>query len=191
MQINVHWRIVRPLIVFLVLLSISISYIYLQSRPSYALYNTLTRIQDEESHKHVVNSRGKKYVMFKQLRGAGFNNQVRGRLFLRRNHRWAQTQAQEILLFHHLSLLTSRVYVYQPLVWRPRGEDSFIPLSAFLVGPTKGSISATVFDTVCPENEITHVDLATVYDSQWAHALEVLNGSERCIIVDDWIFNWK
>ncbi|KAF8627814.1 hypothetical protein AX15_004239 [Amanita polypyramis BW_CC] len=112
--------------------------------------------------------------MFKQLQGAGFNNQV-----------------QEILLFHHLALLTSRIYVYQSFVWRPRGEKSYIPLSAFLWGATAGTISSAVFDEACPANEIKRVQLQVAHADQWDYARTMLSSDARCIVVDDWILNWS
>ncbi|KAK2467870.1 hypothetical protein APHAL10511_000165 [Amanita phalloides] len=109
-----------------------------------------------------------------QLRGAGFNNQV-----------------QEILLFHHLALLTSRTYVYHPIVWRPRGEHSYIPLSAFLWGTTTNTISSAVFNEACPADKVKHVRLQTNHPAQWDLAKEVLNGDEPCLVVDDWILTWS
>ena len=82
--------------------------------------------------------------------------------------------------------------MYQPLIWRPRGEKATVPLSAFLSGPTKGSINEEVFNQICPENEVIHVQLFSGdYETQWAHAKSVLEGNDRCVVVDDWIFNWK
>ena len=87
---------------------------------------------------------------------------------------------------------TSRIYVYQPLVWRPRGEKATVPLSAFLRGPTLGTVSEAIFEEVCPPSEITHISLVVDdHMSQWNHANEGLNTHARCIVVDDWIFNWK
>lgn len=100
-------------------------------------------------------------------------------------------QVQEILLFHHLALLTSRIYVYQPFVWRPRGEKSFVPLSAFLWGPTMGTISSAVFDEACSADDTKHISLRVPHATQWDHAKEVLGGDEPCIVVDDWILNWR
>jgi len=99
-------------------------------------------------------------------------------------------QVQDILLYHNLALAVSRTYVYQPFVWRPRGEKSYVPLSAFLVGATKGSISSKVFHRICPENDVVHLSLSTGSAIQWQHALEMLAGDERCVMIDDWIFNW-
>ena len=100
-------------------------------------------------------------------------------------------QVQEILLFHHLALLTSRIYVYQPFVWRPRGEMSFVPLSAFLWGPTAGTISSAVFDEACSADDTKHISLRAPHAAQWDHAKEALGGDEPCIVVDDWILNWR
>lgn len=69
-------RWLRPLLAFVLSLSLLISYIYLKSRPSYELYKSLSENEFEQSRKLVQNSRENKYVLFKQLQGAGFNNQV-------------------------------------------------------------------------------------------------------------------
>lgn len=99
-------------------------------------------------------------------------------------------QAQEILLFHHLALESSRVYLYQPLVWRPRGESAFVPLSAFLGGVTKNSVSAAVFQEVCPTSETKHIEILS-NAATWETAKQMLAGSEKCIVVDNWILNWR
>jgi hypothetical protein len=65
-----------------------------------------------------------------------------------------------------------------------------VPLSAFLPGVTKNSISQEVFQQTCPENQTVHINLAVRHEDQWNHANEVLAGDERCVVVDDWIFNW-
>ncbi|KAF7428097.1 hypothetical protein PC9H_007316 [Pleurotus ostreatus] len=172
-----RWRSFRVLIAFLLLVSGVISYIYLSSRPPYTHYSSIDRFEFDTSERlfHEAGKPGK-YVLFKQLRGAGFNN-----------------QAQEILLYHHLALLSSRIYVYQPLVWRPRGEQSYVPLSAFLRSPTEGSLTVTFFDHACRPEDVKHVTLSQGigYNHVWDHALSVLNGPERCIVVDDWILNWN
>jgi hypothetical protein len=88
-------------------------------------------------------------------------------------------------------LQTSRVYVYQPLIWRPRGEKATVPLSAFLRGPTLGTISDAVFQEVCPLNEIVHISLVVDHMRQWDEAKKSLDADSKCIVVDDWLFNWK
>jgi hypothetical protein len=88
-------------------------------------------------------------------------------------------------------LQTSRVYVYQPLIWRPRGEKATVPLSAFLRGPTLGAVSEAVFQEVCPLNEIIHISLVVDHTRQWDHAKKSLDADNKCIVVDDWLFNWK
>lgn len=77
------------------------------------------------------------------------------------------------------------------MIWRPRGEKATIPLSGFLLGVTEGTISEIVFDEICPPEEVVHVDLKVDHMDQWTHAQEVLNGKDRCIVVDDWLFNWE
>lgn len=172
--IFVRWRLLRLPVALIFCASILISYTYLKSRPSYKLYNTLAEQEIQHSRQFIRNNRESKYVLFKQLRGAGFNN-----------------QAQEILLFHHLALLTSRVYMYQPIVWRPRGHQSVVPLSAFLAGVTKNSINAAVFNEVCSPLETKHVRLQITHNDRWEVAQRLLNGNEKCIVVDDWLFDWN
>ena len=86
---------------------------------------------------------------------------------------------------------TSRVYVYQPLIWRPRGEKAAVPLSAFLRGPTLGTVSEAVFQEVCPQSETVHISLVVDHMKQWDHAKKSLDVHSKCIVVDDWLFNWK
>lgn len=102
---------------------------------------------------------------------------------------FGKTKIQDILLYHNLALATSRTYVYQPFVWRPRGEKSYVPLSAFLPGVTKDSVSVEVLEKYCREEELHHVTLG--HEEQWKHAIDTLNGNQRCVVVDDWIFNWR
>lgn len=82
--------------------------------------------------------------------------------------------------------------MYQPLVWRPRGEDALVPLSAFLPGVTDGSLSSAVFGQVCPEEKVLHVRLRTLsWSEQWESVILALRSDDKCITVDDWILNWK
>ncbi|KDR75020.1 hypothetical protein GALMADRAFT_268566 [Galerina marginata CBS 339.88] len=172
--ITLNWRVLRPLLFILFCVSVPVYYLYISSRPPLALYEDLFTSEAEASKNLIHNERGNKYVKFKQLQGAGFNN-----------------QAQEILLYHHLALQTSRIYVYQPLIWRPRGENASVPLSAFLRGPTDGTVSEAVFDEICPPEEVVHVKLGVDHMDQWNYAQEILNGKDRCIVVDDSVFNWN
>ncbi|KJA20077.1 hypothetical protein HYPSUDRAFT_142836 [Hypholoma sublateritium FD-334 SS-4] len=167
-------RIIRPLLLFGFALSFVIFYLYVAYRPPIALYADLFEAETKESKALLHNEIGNKYVKFKQLQGAGFNN-----------------QAQEIMLYHHLALQTSRIYVYQPLIWRPRGEDATVPLSAFMRGLTEGAISESVFDEVCPPDEVQHVNLRIEDTDQWKHAIEILSRKHRCIVVDDKVFTWN
>lgn len=103
-------------------------------------------------------------------------------------------QAQEILLFHHLALTSNRTYVYQPLVWRPRGEKATVPLSAFLYGVTDSSVPFAGFEDACPPESISHIRLRTkgvTHAALWTRALALLQSPARCIVVDDWILNWR
>lgn len=75
-HIFVRWRLLRLPVALIFCASILISYTYLKSRPSYKLYNTLAEQEIQHSRQFIRNNRESKYVLFKQLRGAGFNNQV-------------------------------------------------------------------------------------------------------------------
>ncbi|KAJ7132771.1 hypothetical protein C8R43DRAFT_1023258 [Mycena crocata] len=159
------------LFAFLVLVFIFL-YAYLQFAPPYAIYDALTQSEVAASLALVEDRRNlNKFVLFRQLQGAGFNNQV-----------------QEVLMYSYLAFSTGRVYVYQPLVWQPRRAS--LPLSAFLAGVTTGAITAAVWDQVCPPSEVTHVSLYRGNDAMWEHAQSVLRGSDRCLHVDDHIISW-
>ncbi|TFL07545.1 hypothetical protein BDV98DRAFT_647105 [Pterulicium gracile] len=174
-----RWRLLRCALAGLVVFSILASYIYLSVRPSYALYDRLHRSEVESANRFLHDSANDqaKFVVFRQLQGAGFNN-----------------QAQEILLFHHLALTSNRTYVYQPLVWRPRGEKATVPLSAFLYGVTDSSVPFAGFEDACPPESISHIRLRTkgvTHAALWTRALALLQSPARCIVVDDWILNWS
>ncbi|KAF9522659.1 hypothetical protein CPB83DRAFT_864130 [Crepidotus variabilis] len=141
-------------------------------RPSRNMMYDLHFNSEAEQSAEVALTTGNRYVKFKQLNGIGFNN-----------------QAQEVLLYHHLALESNRIYVYQPLSWLPRNNEQ-VPLSAFLAGPTAGSINEAHFHKVCSWRDVVHIKLATNSRSQWNHAKQVLRGGERCIVVDDWIMTW-
>lgn len=91
-------------------------------------------------------------------------------------------------MYHHLALLTDRVYVYQPLVWQPRRAS--LPLSAFLSGVTTGTIPEATFEHVCPPSEVNHVFLNAGNDAIWNHARDLLSGPDRCIVVDNHFLSW-
>lgn len=66
-----------------------------------------------------------------------------------------------------------------------------VPLSAFLSGVTKNSVSAAVFDEACTAEETKHVNIRVNNKSLWEYTKQVLDGHEKCIVVDDWILNWE
>jgi len=84
----------------------------------------------------------------------------------------------KVLLFHHLALETSPTYLFQPLIWCPRGEDALIPLSAYLSGVTKNGVSAAVFQEVYPVEHTTRVQI-TFNDASKESAKQVLGGKEK------------
>lgn len=99
-------------------------------------------------------------------------------------------QVQEILLYHHLALVTSRTYVYQPFVWRPRNHQP-LPLSAFLPGLTEDAVPVTLFHLVCAPEETIHITIDASYENLWEESKRALEGPERCITVDTKIMHWK
>ena len=74
--ITLNYRVLRPLLIFFFCLFYSLYYIYYAYRPPTDLYTQVFNSEVELSKNHIHNERGNKYVKFKQLRGAGFNNQA-------------------------------------------------------------------------------------------------------------------
>ena len=68
----------RYSLLLVLLLTLAASYAYLSFRPNYALYDALVDLELLSSRQTIANSSHSRYVLFKQLRGAGFNNQVCG-----------------------------------------------------------------------------------------------------------------
>lgn len=66
----------RCLFLLLLLVLLFIARLYFNSRPDYALYNTLSSLELATSRQLIADAPSNKYVLFKQLQGAGFNNQV-------------------------------------------------------------------------------------------------------------------
>ena len=73
-------------------------------------------------------------------------------------------------------------------MWRHRKELQ--PLSGFLLGPTKGSLSSAIWDEVCPPNRVKNVTFDVPYEQRWDEVKRVLTGPENCIYVETWILNW-
>ncbi|KAK7681622.1 hypothetical protein QCA50_015355 [Cerrena zonata] len=162
----------KILLFVLCVLGLFAGFLYRKYRPPWEFYRELATVELGESKSLLgASGSGQRYVKFKQLQGAGFNN-----------------QAQEIHLFHHLALLTNRVYVYQPFMWRHRMELQ--PLSGFLLGPTQGSLSSQVWDEVCPLEKVKNVTFDAEYEHRWKQATEGLDGPDECIYVENWILNW-
>lgn len=78
--ITVNWRAVKRLALVLVCITLPVLYyLYHTFKPPVALYTDLFASEVELS-KTVIQTQGKdRYVKFRQLQGAGFNNQVRHR----------------------------------------------------------------------------------------------------------------
>jgi len=148
-------------------------YFIYRQLPPYAVYDALTQSEYRASL-DLEDRNSQKYVWFKQLQGAGFNNQI-----------------QEILLYHHLARLTNRVYVYQPLIWQRAPRHSPLPLSAFLPSVTNGTVAEALFSEVCPPSETKHLSLDRENDGLWDYAINILSSSDRCISIDNHFINWS
>ena len=73
--LTLNWRLIRPLLVLFCAILL-LFYLYTTFLPPEALYNQLFDAEVRDSKKLIRNERGNKYVKFRQLQGAGFNNQV-------------------------------------------------------------------------------------------------------------------
>lgn len=76
LPIPLNRRILRLLAFVLFFFSVFLYFLYVWTRPPLALYNQLFDTETELSKKLIHNERGNRYVKFRQLQGAGFNNQV-------------------------------------------------------------------------------------------------------------------
>ena len=70
-MIAVNWR-----LFILFCGTLLLFYLYISFLPPDDLYNQLFNTEIQDSQKLTRNERGNKYVKFRQLQGAGFNNQV-------------------------------------------------------------------------------------------------------------------
>lgn len=85
--VTLNWRVIRPLLIVFCI-ALLLFYIYSTFLPPAEVYNQLFDDEVRDSNKLIHNDRGNKYVKFRQLQGAGFNNQVRSfslKLLLHRN----------------------------------------------------------------------------------------------------------
>ena len=71
-----NWRLIRPLLLLLLCIILSLFYLYTAFLPPGEVYSQLFNAELQDSKKLIHNERGNKYVKFRQLQGAGFNNQV-------------------------------------------------------------------------------------------------------------------
>lgn len=78
---------IRLLLISLVSITLSIFYWFLKSRPPDKLYEALFIAEEENSVDLLEKHRegNLRFVKFRQLQGAGFNNQVRSIYFLCKN----------------------------------------------------------------------------------------------------------
>ena len=74
---SVNWRGCRTLLLAIIVLGFVSHYFYVDYKPPTALYDDFFQEETRKSEKLLHNNFGNKYVKFKQLQGAGFNNQVK------------------------------------------------------------------------------------------------------------------
>lgn len=88
MRLLSRWRLLRLLLALLLCISLLAAYTFLKSRPSYGLYTALRDSEIKSSGRKIKQADfdRSRYVLFKQLRGAGFNNQVRSLVFFSMMH---------------------------------------------------------------------------------------------------------
>ncbi|KAE9409131.1 hypothetical protein BT96DRAFT_962330 [Gymnopus androsaceus JB14] len=164
MLLAVRWRRVLVMI-FLILLAAILTWIYWLYRPPYALYDYLTEKELQSARaSDSMSNKSAKFVLFNQLQGAGFNNQV-----------------QEILIYHHLSL---------PFIWRPRFHQP-LPLSAFLPGPTIDGVPVSFLEQICPQDDTVYIQIDALYDDLWRTSQKILARPEKCIIITNRIMHWN
>lgn len=74
-SVTLNWRLIRPLLL-LFCATLFLCYFYTTFLPPKSIYNQLFDAEVRDSKSLIRNERGYKYVKFRQLQGAGFNNQV-------------------------------------------------------------------------------------------------------------------
>lgn len=145
-------------------------YIYDQAPPPYKSERDLASETSTFS-----SSPDTKYVLFKQIRGAGFNNQL-----------------QEYILHHALARESGRAMVYQDMIWRYRGQDE-VPLNALSRSLTEApGIHETVFWKHCHGLDAVKNVTVPYGKLPWDSALHVLKDEQaKCIRVENWVFYWE
>jgi len=114
-----------------------------------------------------------KYVLFNQLRGAGFNNQL-----------------QETLLLSYIAARAGRAYVYRDVVWRPRGYDT-VPAELFFSSLTAPpAIHESVFSSLCEGQEVREVETWGDHESRVGRVVSALEGEGQCASVKYRIMDW-
>ncbi|EJD41222.1 hypothetical protein AURDEDRAFT_115588 [Auricularia subglabra TFB-10046 SS5] len=114
-------------------------------------------------------------VLFHQVKGVGFNNQL-----------------QEILILEHTARMAGRVYVYQDVSWQPRGKTGFVPLGIFsdslVAAPRR---SERQFREECAS--VHSVSLLPEWDEKlYSKTVRVLKeDAARCVHVTDWLTRWR
>ncbi|KZO94627.1 hypothetical protein CALVIDRAFT_517065 [Calocera viscosa TUFC12733] len=115
------------------------------------------------------------YVLFNQLRGAGFNNQL-----------------QESLLLSHIAARAGRAYVYRDVIWRPRGYDT-VPAEVFFSSPVTSppAVHEKVFDALCAGQEVREVDTWGPHEGRVSALVQALEGDEQCARVTNRVMDWR
>ncbi|KZO90453.1 hypothetical protein CALVIDRAFT_542639 [Calocera viscosa TUFC12733] len=126
--------------------------------PSSHLRRPLPSAEDLSSLRSNSSAR---YVLFNQLRGAGFNNQL-----------------QESLLLSHIAARAGRAYVYR---------DVFF--SSPVTSPP--AVHEKVFDALCAGQEIREVDTWGPHEGRISALVQALEGEEQCARVTNRVMDWR
>lgn len=168
-------RLMRAL-VFLVFAGLTFtvtSWQYVVYSPDYSAFTAYDTRRLSGTTGHAASDR---LVLFRQIKGVGFNNQF-----------------QEIMLLEHIAHAAGRIYAYQDISWQPRGKQGFAPLSVFsesLVSAPRRSEAQ--FWAECGR-DVKNVTLLPEYDDNlYKETVKKLREHPaRCVHVTDWLTRWS
>lgn len=176
MSLNIRCsRLVRTaaLVVFAALSLVLASWQYVVYAPDYRAF---TAYDTRPITAVTGHSKTDRLVLFRQVKGVGFNNQL-----------------QEVLLLEHVARTAGRNYVYQDVSWQPRGKTGFAPLGVFtqsLVATPRRSEAQ--FWAECEDGVKDVTVLPQLDDELYQATVKTLRDEPaRCVHVIDWITRWS
>ncbi|KZV96364.1 hypothetical protein EXIGLDRAFT_833725 [Exidia glandulosa HHB12029] len=176
MSLNIRCsRLIRTasLLALSVVLFLLLSWQYIVYTPDYAAFTAYDTRPVSSVTGHTPTD---KLVLFRQVKGVGFNNQF-----------------QEIILLEHIARAAGRVYVYQDVSWQPRGKNGFAPLGVFseslVTAPRR---SEAQFWAECGD-QVQNVTVLPEFDNKvYSSLVKTLREQPaRCVHVTDWITRWS